>query len=97
MPLDTLARSLVRIAIAAGGPVASVYFRGCPTRWKADGSPVTEADLAAERLILERLAAAFPGIPASNLSYSRPRESADFRTPRIRNGSKIRLMTAMMS
>ncbi len=63
MPLDTLARLLVRIAIAAGGPVASVYARGCPTRWKADGSPVTEADLAAERLILDRLAAAFPGMP----------------------------------
>ncbi|WP_246733460.1 3'(2'),5'-bisphosphate nucleotidase CysQ [Methylobacterium sp. BTF04] len=63
MPLDTLAQSLVRIAIAAGGPVASVYAHGCATRWKADGSPVTEADLAAERLILERLAAAFPGIP----------------------------------
>ena len=63
MPLDTLARSLVHIAITAGGPVASVYSHGCPTRWKADGSPVTEADLAAERLILERLAAAFPGIP----------------------------------
>ncbi|WP_082552526.1 3'(2'),5'-bisphosphate nucleotidase CysQ [Methylobacterium sp. Leaf456] len=63
MPPDTLARSLVRIAIAAGGPVASVYSRGCATRWKVDGSPVTEADLAAERLILERLSAAFPGIP----------------------------------
>ncbi|MDO9429198.1 MAG: 3'(2'),5'-bisphosphate nucleotidase CysQ [Methylobacterium sp.] len=63
MPLDTLARTLVRIAIAAGGPVAAAYAHGCATRWKVDGSPVTDADLAAERLILERLAAAFPGIP----------------------------------
>src|ERR1700712_3446908 len=63
MPLDALALSLAQITIAAGGSVASIYARGCSTRWKADGSPVTEADLAAERLILERLAHAFPGVP----------------------------------
>ena len=61
MPLDMLAQLLARIAIAAGEPVASAYARGCTTRWKADGSPVTDADLSAERLILKRLAAAFRG------------------------------------
>lgn len=63
MPLDMLARSLAQITIAAGRPVALIYADGCATRWKADGSPVTEADLAAERLILERLTEAFPGVP----------------------------------
>jgi len=63
MPLDTLALSLAQITIAAGGSVASIYARDCSTRWKADGSPVTEADLAAERLILEKLAYAFPNVP----------------------------------
>lgn len=65
MSPDTLALLLAQIAIAAGGPVASAYASGCSTRWKADGSPVTEADLAAERLILKRLAAAFPEVPVA--------------------------------
>jgi 3'(2'),5'-bisphosphate nucleotidase len=63
LPFDILAQSLARITIAAGRPVASIYAAGCSTRWKADGSPVTEADLAAERLILGRLDEAFPGVP----------------------------------
>ena len=63
MALDRLALLLAQITIAAGGPVSSVYARRCSTRWKPDGSPVTEADLAAERLILERLGKAFPWVP----------------------------------
>ena len=64
MSADTLALSLARIVVAAGEPVAAIYARGFEARRKADASPVTDADLAAERVILERLAAAFPGVPA---------------------------------
>jgi 3'(2'), 5'-bisphosphate nucleotidase len=63
MPDDALALSLARIAVAAGEPVAEIYARGCTARRKGDASPVTDADLAAERVILDRLAAAFPDIP----------------------------------
>ena len=63
MPAEPLALSLARIAVSAGEPVAAIYAHGCEVRSKADASPVTDADLAAERLILERLADAFPEIP----------------------------------
>src|SRR5687768_10724509 len=64
MSADTFAVSLARIVVAAGEPVASIYARGFEARRKADASPVTDADLAAEHVILDRLAAAFPGVPA---------------------------------
>ena len=60
---DALALSLARITIAAGEPVARIYGRGYTARYKGDASPVTDADLAAERVILDRLAAAFPDMP----------------------------------
>lgn len=63
MTSDALALRLAAIAIAAGEPVAAAFRGGCVTRWKPDGSPVTEADLVAERLIIDRIGEAFPGIP----------------------------------
>jgi 3'(2'),5'-bisphosphate nucleotidase len=60
---EALCLCLARIAVAAGEPVAEIYASGCIARYKGDASPVTDADLAAERVILDRLAAAFPGIP----------------------------------
>ena len=58
--------SLIRdLALAAGRAIMEVYGRAdLGTRSKADDSPVTEADLAADRLIAAGLAAAFPDIPA---------------------------------
>jgi 3'(2'), 5'-bisphosphate nucleotidase len=53
------------LALAAGRAIMDVYERpDMGTQAKADGSPVTEADLAADRLIAEGLATAFPDIPA---------------------------------
>ncbi|MEM0942985.1 MAG: 3'(2'),5'-bisphosphate nucleotidase CysQ, partial [Pseudomonadota bacterium] len=53
------------LALKAGAAILEVY--GAPdfdVRAKDDASPVTEADLAADRIIAEGLRAAFPEIPA---------------------------------
>lgn len=61
-PIETVIRDL---ALEAGRAIMEVYARAdLGTRAKADASPVTEADLAADRLIARGLAAAFPDIPA---------------------------------
>jgi len=49
--------SLVEIAIEAGAAIMPHYEAGAAARQKADGSPVTAADEAAEAVILQRLAA----------------------------------------
>jgi 3'(2'), 5'-bisphosphate nucleotidase len=60
--IETVIRDL---ALAAGGAIMEVYARAdFGTRAKADSSPVTVADLNADRLIAEGLASAFPDIPA---------------------------------
>lgn len=55
---------LVESALEAGEAILGIY--GSPEsgfRTKDDGSPVTDADAAAEKLILARLRSAFPDIP----------------------------------
>jgi 3'(2'), 5'-bisphosphate nucleotidase len=60
--IETVIRDL---ALAAGRAIMEVYGRAdFGTRSKADDSPVTEADLAADRIIADGLVTAFPGIPA---------------------------------
>src|SRR5437764_672819 len=54
---------LVRIARAAGEVVMRHYLAGVDARIKSDRSPVTDADEEAEKLILQELALAFPGVP----------------------------------
>lgn len=52
-----------RLALLAGEAIMAIYARGeIDARTKADASPVTEADEAADALIREGLAAAFPDI-----------------------------------
>ncbi len=52
-----------RLAILAGGKIMEIYARpDFDVRLKADDSPVTEADEAADRLISAGLRAAFPDI-----------------------------------
>ena len=58
---DLLPR-LVAIAAAAGARIVEVRNRPHAVRAKADGSPLTEADLAAEAIIAAGLPAAAPGI-----------------------------------
>jgi 3'(2'), 5'-bisphosphate nucleotidase len=61
---DRLAETLRRLALEAGAAIMEVYARAdLGVEHKADRSPVTEADLAADRLIVAGLRAAFPDVP----------------------------------
>lgn len=54
---------LLPIARQAGAAIMRVYSRGFGVVSKQDGSPLTEADTAAHRVIEDRLQAEFPEIP----------------------------------
>jgi 3'(2'), 5'-bisphosphate nucleotidase len=58
-----LLETIVDIALEAGHEIERIYGAGCATVTKSDGSPVTEADHAAEAIILRRLGEAYPDIP----------------------------------
>ncbi|RZJ31101.1 MAG: 3'(2'),5'-bisphosphate nucleotidase, partial [Brevundimonas sp.] len=59
-----LAEALADIAEAAAGVILPYWRSGVLAETKADDSPVTQADREAETLILERLAALYPGVQA---------------------------------
>lgn len=61
---NDLVEPLVQLAIAAGAEILRVRAAGLEAREKADSSPVTEADEAAERVILAGLAKLAPSVPA---------------------------------
>ena len=65
-----LAGPLTDLVVRAGAAIMAVDRRAMAIRDKADGSPVTEADLAADRIIGEGLARLIPDIPV--LSEERP-------------------------
>lgn len=54
-------------------------FRSANVETKADGSPVTEADRAAERVIREELERGFPGIPLLGEEYGGSRDTSGLR------------------
>lgn len=58
-----LLEALLPVAVAAGREAHAIYLRGCPVEHKADRTPVTEADHAAEAVILAHLAQLAPQIP----------------------------------
>ncbi len=58
-----LVEPIAAAAIAAGEIILAVRARGLSVERKADRSPVTEADRAAEALIVKRLAEIAPGVP----------------------------------
>jgi len=60
---NALLELAAELARRAGDVILGVRARGFETLRKSDNSPVTEADHAAELLILEGLRAAAPGIP----------------------------------
>src|SRR5579885_1009681 len=60
---EALAEIFAEAALEASIPVMSIYRGGRRTRRKSDGSPVTDADEAAEALILKRLAERLPEVP----------------------------------
>lgn len=62
----TDAELLERLAVTAreaGARILELYEAGCGVAHKADSSPVTEADVAAEAIILAALADYAPGVP----------------------------------
>lgn len=60
---DTLLDALIDAALEAGRITLDVYDRDFKVAFKADESPVTAADSAAEAVILRHLARIAPGIP----------------------------------
>ena len=60
-PSRARAAALLAPALAAAGEIALTFFGRRPRMWrKADGTPVTEADIAVDDLLRERLAGALP-------------------------------------
>jgi len=60
---DSLLQSLIYSAQRAGGAIMAVYATDFAVSDKADSSPVTVADQAAEKIILADLGAIAPGVP----------------------------------
>jgi 3'(2'), 5'-bisphosphate nucleotidase len=70
--LNTALDTALRAALAGGEAVMRVYAEPFEVREKLDKTPVTEADLAAERVIEEILRAAFPDIPVVSEETAEP-------------------------
>lgn len=68
-----------RIAEEAGARILTYYADEIPVDYKADDSPLTQADRAAHHLIVDRLRAAFPEIPVLS-EESDPAEIAERRS-----------------
>ncbi len=62
-PIEELAQPIIPIAQRAGAVILDIYRSNHNARLKADKSPVTDADHAAENLIVESLSKLFPDIP----------------------------------
>ncbi len=64
MKPEELIDEVIAIATDAGRTIREIYLKGNFEReTKSDNTPVTSADLAANKLICERLAALTPDIP----------------------------------
>jgi 3'(2'), 5'-bisphosphate nucleotidase len=59
-----LIEPLTELVVRAGAAILGVHRPAMKVEGKLDGSPLTEADLAADRIIGEGLARLFPDIPA---------------------------------
>jgi len=87
---DKLARLFGLIAVRAGRAIMEVRAAGASARAKGDGSPVTEADLAADEIIRHCLERNVPELPviteetcidrADRAEHRRWRELADWCT-----------------
>ncbi len=76
---DDLRDAVIALARAAGDAILQVYAQGFEVERKADASPLTEADLASHRLIVEGLQALTPQWPvlseeASDVPWTTRRE-----------------------
>ena len=63
LSLEDLAQSIIPIAQRAGAAILDIYRSNPNTRYKADKSPVTDADHASEDLIIDSLSMLFTEIP----------------------------------
>jgi 3'(2'), 5'-bisphosphate nucleotidase len=63
MDLESLCAEAVRIAREAGDAILKVYAEPIEVVTKDDNSPLTRADLASHRIIVDRLRALTPDIP----------------------------------
>ena len=61
--LDDLASAFAELASAAGAVIMAVYATDFEVRRKADASPVSEADEAAEALLVPGVEKLLPGVP----------------------------------
>ncbi|MGF1836430.1 3'(2'),5'-bisphosphate nucleotidase CysQ [Photobacterium sanguinicancri] len=61
--MKALLESIVEIALSAGDAIMMRYHSNIEVKEKADSSPVTEADLAANAIIIDRLTSLTPNIP----------------------------------
>ena len=71
-----IADLFVAIALEAGAAILPFWRKDAQAQSKADGSPVTAADLAANGVILSRLAAALPQIPVVSEEAEAPKTAA---------------------
>jgi 3'(2'), 5'-bisphosphate nucleotidase len=62
-PIPELLEHVIRIAYGAGEAIMAVYGGEFDVRGKADASPVTEADVRAEAMILAALPKLIPDVP----------------------------------
>ncbi|WP_404406100.1 3'(2'),5'-bisphosphate nucleotidase CysQ [Pelagibacterium halotolerans] len=72
--------AIIELAIKAGAEILRIYGEDFAVTLKDDASPVTEADLRAEAIILEGLGAIAPGIPVvaeESVAAGRVPESAE--------------------
>ncbi len=72
---NQLARRLAEIAGEAGTELNRYRAAGCASVLKPDGSPVSEADIASERIVLARLGTEFPAWPVISEESSESQES----------------------
>lgn len=63
MDRDAVLQAITRLAIDAGDKIMLIYQQDFDVARKEDSSPVTEADVAAEKIILAGLAEIAPDIP----------------------------------
>src|SRR3954453_12918325 len=59
----TLLDRLTEVVVQAGAAILAIDRRAMTTDGKSDGSPVTAADLAADRVIADGLACLLPDVP----------------------------------
>jgi 3'(2'), 5'-bisphosphate nucleotidase len=60
--LFEIGTALARHAVEAGRAILALRARGAPARDKADGSPVTDADIAAQEVMAAGVHAVLPGL-----------------------------------